>query len=101
MLKIKDSVSLSELEKFGFEHNVEYKFYCWRKEDNKKNSLVKSGFSNIETETYILINEEDRELYCCLGIITDGLNDTTRDVFGLEVLFDLIKADLVEKVENE
>lgn len=96
MLKIKDSVSLSELEKFGFKRNEEYNFYCWIKED-KKNSLARNGYSNIKTETYIMV-EEDRELYCCLGITTDGKNDTTRDFLGMDIIYSLIKADLVEKV---
>lgn len=101
MLKIKDSVSLSELKKFGFEHNEEHKFYSWRKEDKEHNSLVRSGFSNIETETYIIVNEEYRNIICCLGITTKGVNDTTRDFLGMDIIYSLIKADLVEKVENE
>jgi len=74
MLKIKDDVNLKELEKFGFTyHNKNEQFY------------------NLDhLENCILI--QDR-------IITFRVNeDNTYEDFNLSVLYDLIKAELVEKI---
>lgn len=78
MLKIKDSVDLKELEKFGFE------------EDGILDGEV-TGLTN---------REVDVELY-------DSINDkwNTRIIYVLgsaylDTIYDLIKADLVEKVEE-
>ena len=78
MLKIKDRVPLSELEKFGF---------------------VKDEFGEYELSKW----------HCCCANITIDKNrvlcfcdEWWGDDFELiDILFDLIKADLVEKVENE
>lgn len=78
MLKIKDSVSLSELKKFGFKYYEKGEF--WYVEDYA----------------------------CCanISINKDRTIDFDDEWWGkdfqlLDYLFDLIKADLVEKVENE
>lgn len=77
MLKIKDSVSLSELKKFGFEHNEkgEYYFVGFPFGGAK---LVVSKNKNIDFD--YKWEDEDFELF--------------------DYLFDLIKADLVEKWGN-
>ena len=77
MLKIKDNVDLKELEKYGFK-----KYFGYAKCYNK--SLTCS--IDIDFENYIIINvkNNDPKKY-------DLLND----------LYDLIKADMVEKVVED
>ena len=83
MLKIKDNVDLKELEKYGFEYFV--------------NGCGTTGYSKKTNYGYYTIIEKDKEH---LGItiwerrLPTGINEN--------LLYDLIKADLVEKVdENE
>lgn len=84
MLKIKDNVDLKELKKFGF-------------------IKVKKGttsFTNIVDYWYSKDNDE----YECMTIFKDrtiyiGV-DTTGDSYVYDTLYDLIKADMVEKVEE-
>ena len=84
MLKIKDNVDLKELEKFGFE-----------KDEYKEDVEMVYNYEEFRTEEIrIYKNKEisiyiDDELYCC-----------AIDTEFLEVLFDLIQAGLVEKVED-
>lgn len=75
MLKIKDNIDLTELEKFGF---------------NKCGKNYEQFFGD---ET-ICVRCDNRRLY----IETHNMWDIAEDSFGL--LHDLIKADMVEKVEN-
>ena len=78
MLKIKDNVDLNELEKYGFNCiNEQKKFY-----DIKINRY----HDNEEINIY------DREI----NISLDGW-----ETKNLDILYDLIKADLVEKVDDE
>ena len=80
MLKIKDNVDLKELEKFGFEYSK-----C-------QNAYI-GGYSN-------------RELWLSVDCITNEIkmnepfrdNDDTEN--NIELLYDLIKADLVEKIKE-
>ena len=79
MLKIKDNLDLKELEKFDFKYNDntgKYMFY-------ERNLLGK---------TYIVINSWNRKII----YIQSEENDT----ICLKKIYDLIKADLVEKVDN-
>ena len=77
MLKIKDNVDLEELEKLGFEHkeyeDMYYDFYI-------KNN-VRIDFSDRIINHY------------------DNLEDIDLNEY-LDVVYDLIKADLVEKVDD-
>lgn len=73
MLKIKDNVDLKELEKFGF--NVVDDDYIWNEEAN-------ISIDRYSRKIYVY-GEDDKEDYQDLG-----------------VLYDLIKADLVEKVDE-
>ena len=84
MLKIKDSLDLKELEKFGF------------KNDNMYNYLVENDYyKRTETIPEIIlylnksrqINIECDDCYYNIGI----------EEF-MELIYDLIKADMVEKV---
>lgn len=82
MLKIKDSVDLKELEKFGFEkdgYNYYYDFIPYNEE--KCNGQ------------YILVDIKTRKIY---------LDYIDLDYFdkAVELLYDLIKVDMVDKVEE-
>ena len=75
MLKIKDNVPLTELENFGFEFNGKE----WQ-------------YTNFTSE--VLGVQDNR----CIYILADNSFGIAEDTFG--ILYDLIKADMVEKVEN-
>ena len=78
IVKIKDDVDLKELEKFGFEYNDDTGIYTFVKKDSY-NSL------------WIDIRVWSRKILFRQEVSTD--------TEGLEVLYDLFKAGLVEKVE--
>ena len=77
MLKIKDNVDLKELEKFGFEKNS---FYY------KK--IGRSSFIDIDADKIISLYVGCKDVH--LVILEKQL----------DILFDLIQAGLVEKVEG-
>lgn len=80
MLKIKDNVDLKELEKFGFKTMSLYDWYEKEVSYNWNDKMwiyVKKGTHIIQVSTY------------------DGY-----DVNLDDTLYDLIKADLVEKIED-
>ena len=75
MLKIKDNVDLKELEKYGFkEWSYHYVFSI--DEDNEEDFIINKSNRSIEITS------------CMAGTLTE-----------IDILYDLIKADLVEKVE--
>lgn len=76
MLKIKDNVDLKELEKFGYFLNDKNEYYI----KHSKNNVV-----------HISINKFTKYI----DILTSG---GWRD--DLDIMYDLIKADLVEKIEE-
>jgi hypothetical protein len=71
MLKIKDNVDLKELEKFGFRYDKD----CLYKQLDYGHIFI-NNYRNV-----CIYNEKSN--------------------FQLDTLYDLIKADLVEKVEEE
>lgn len=71
MLKIKDSVDLKELEKFGI----------------KQYGSHFNAITGFKIPYFAILGEEKRKI----KVYSD---------MGLDLLFDLIKADLVEKVEK-
>ena len=79
MLKIKDNVGLKELEKFGFEYH------------NNKESCYYGC-----CETY----NEDISIFINNARIISIRDNTPKTMFDFNILYDLIKADLVEKVEE-
>lgn len=83
MLKIKEDVDLKKLEKFGFQpitmYGVDGYAYDFR-------SYKVNNFS------YMLIHCASRE------IIFDNISNEKDMKKGCELLYDLIKADMVEKV---
>ena len=73
MLKIKDNVDLKELEKYGFKKKYYYNAICIVREDRKHDI-----FFDLKTRKLLFIN------------------------YGYDILYDLIKDGLVEKVgEND
>ena len=86
MLKIKDNIQLKELEKFGFKY-VEDKSY-------------KGDFSYCEkligVNVILVVSEPGRVIYSNINITE------TAYIFsnGLDVIFDLIQAGLLEKVKE-
>ncbi|WBK39956.1 hypothetical protein [PinkBerry-associated phage LS06-2018-MD08] len=85
MLKIKDSVNLKVLERFGFEKFI-YEYPI-------KTSYYKT-YSNRAIGLYVNIDTKE----------INGLSssrDSEDDNTAFEILFDLIQAGLVEKVEEE
>ena len=79
MLKIKDNVDLKELEKFGFEYDEGYEWQnviCYKYVD--ENYCIEAFKDEIR-----------------MHIFEDGLF-----IEIPEVLYDLIKADLVEKIDD-
>ena len=80
MLKIKDNVDLKELEKFGF--RIKYSEF-----DGKPTTYVHNDFE------YVYVFIKDRELTA-----TSNTYEEEKPINDL--LYDLIKADLVEKVEE-
>jgi len=79
-LKIKDNVDLKELEKFGFKYFI--------------NGCGTYGYSYDTGYGFVTIIEEDKEFSEC--------RDERRipKSIPLDILYDLIKADLIEKVEE-
>lgn len=81
MLKIKDNIDLKELEKFGF---IRESFY-YSKEFDYDYYKVKIDI------------EQDRKYI----IIQNDYYDSDYACYIPNIIFDLIKADLVEKVEDK
>ncbi len=80
MLKVKNNLDLKELEMYGFK-KYEYEEYSSYHKTKKENAEI-----IIEKDKYISINPY-------------GENDIIRNSL-LDILYDLIKADLVVKVEE-
>ena len=80
MLKIKDNVDLKELEKFGFVLIEDKTLY---------------EYGNVDEciTIFFFPNQKIKTLYC--DMTEDSIKDTDSH---LEVLYDLIKAGLVEKI---
>lgn len=79
MLKIKDNVDLGRLENFGFDfdkYDYYYDFKPYKENDG----------------SYLLVRKDTKELYIDY-VELEHINK------AVSILYDLIKADLVEKVE--
>lgn len=82
MLKIKDNVDLEELEKFGFKYNEEL------------NHWYKHCIGTFNK--FIVLTENDIDSF--RGQIVFYNDSAFNTTLYLDTLYDLIKADLVEKV---
>ena len=82
MLKIKDTVDLKELEKFGFTRCEPDEYYNVDEERNLSTRYIlwENGYGTMDVE------EDTRKIWA---------------ISNYDVLFDLIQAGLVEKVEGE
>ena len=82
MLKIKDNVDLKILRKYGFKKDPEKSYYYSLKEDFEIFVWITKGYDYKPRHIYIEVK------------------DYSMILSEFEVLYDLIKADLVEKVEE-
>lgn len=83
-LRIKDNVDLKELEKFGFKYKNEYDdFYELDLKDNR---------------TYIIVDTKDREIGICTSLYGDL---PAQYINNIDIIYDLMKAGLIEKVEDK
>lgn len=89
MLKIKNSVDLTELKKFGFKY---VDFY-----DNKQTTFYEYDLNDNATYLVVEANESDNEyrrISLSCGLYGDYPNPY---IENLDILFDIIQAGLVEK----
>lgn len=107
MLKIKDNVDLKELEKFGFvcyckikQNNANGQYYDLHKTYTEIGYKVDAGVNTIEiveerkNANWIFPNKE-REIYIFETEYDMGVSEEM-----LDIIYDLISAGLVEKLEN-
>lgn len=88
MLKIKDNVDLKELEKFGFKREFDEDILEYTEYKN----IIDDIEITVDFNRIIYIWGEDSNCISCNQLCIDE---------GLNSLFDLIKADFVEKVEEK
>ena len=99
MLKIKDNVDLKELEKFGI-----YPIYeCDETTGKTRIKELATDYKIIENLKFKRKKKVIARLYCT-NIYSNPMkfvlkiNNKVDEMINLDVLYDLIKADLVEKV---
>ena len=85
MIKIIDNVDLKELLKFGFEYDT------WEKRWTQE--IFHQG-QDIDLTLQLLIDDR------IIGFVIDGVNDKFA-ITNLTIIFDLIQAGIVEKVEEK
>ena len=98
MLKIKDDVDLKELEKFGFKPNYD-EDTGELKEYYKEYLTNLDGYRYSETIRFYII--KSTKLFSTKCICCGGTWDVFHDEFGykiIDLIYDLIQANLVEKV---
>ena len=88
MLKVKDKVKMEELEKYGFELSGN----C---------GAIKRFYDKqfgVEEDTWLVVKCR------VIWLIENGAKESNERYFGnpqLDTLYDLIKADLIEKVDDK
>lgn len=103
MLKIKDSVDLKELEKFGFVKTKNYaKLLIWYPKGNSGNCRYFSSIRLEEETRKINFNLENMSFWCnSLEELDDDFENIKYSYESFKkIINDLIKADMVEKVEE-
>ena len=83
---------IKELEKFGFKYNAAYDTYEITRQERNSGDL--------KTREYITIWKQDGEVEMQLEIESRTYHETTRELKLIDVLFDLIRNDLIYKEEN-
>ena len=108
MLKIKDNIDLKELEKFGFiyykkerQNNGNPKFYNGFKTYFEIGYIWDDGVNTVEVVIERInanwnFHNQEREIYVFESDYDMDVSDNM-----IDLLFDLIQAGLVEKVEEE
>lgn len=97
MLKIKDNEDLEKLEKFGFKYQKSNKISYYE----KMISYYPLGDSVACLRYYLIVNEQNRHIFSNIyGLTWQGKLEHYTIEF-LDDLYDLIKANLVEKVEDK
>lgn len=107
MLKIKDNVDLKELEKFGFETGY-YDYYTTKKEVvipcycyECECSEEDTGHNKIyENQINYMVDKKTRMIDRMTYGGEDSYHFNIMNSEDYNLLYDLIKADLVEKVEE-
>ena len=96
MLKIRDDVKLKELEKYGFVQNKFIKEVYYTKEKYNADDENKY-FDDYNIEFIVNPNGKKckNEIIGCFNAEEDAIDES----FNLDILYDLIKDGLVEKVE--
>jgi hypothetical protein len=84
MLKIKDNIPIKVVEKFGFEYRAEEKAYCKEIENSYERIEIVMNNDEYCHQIRLYINNEYYECW------------TSENSF--DIIYDLIKADLVEKI---
>lgn len=90
MLKIKDNIDLKELEKYGFTHNGLEGYY----------EMYIKTYDEGPYKIWITIVASDGCYHTRHIYIQNNYYDCDYDVIVPDVIYDLIKAGLVEKVED-
>ena len=88
MLKIKDNVDLKELEKFGF-NLIE------------KCIIPRCAFGKEEADCYVKPDKRGEYHSWCTFIKCTRSREIVSPIYDIDNLYDLIKADLVEKVGKQ
>ncbi len=94
-LRIKDNVDLKALEKFGFEYDDYLKEYV-----KSINSLKTKGMFVSYVHTGELFIKKDRTIYDKISNNYWNVENEHKEAID-KIIYDLIKADLVEKVEDK
>ena len=94
MLKIKDNVTIKQLKKFGFKKNVGGLYEMDIKNDKlneyETSLLIEPLYRNKKKEIVIYVDNKE--------LLKSG--DEIDLCIELDTLYDLIKADMIEKVEE-
>ena len=103
MLKIKDNIPLKELEKFGFEEfNCGFEScFVFPKGIYKMYDTVQANKDCVIVNgSCIGARKGEREIFCTFSNMNLATFEDVASRPQFNVLYDLIKADMVEKVEN-
>lgn len=93
MLKIKDSVDLKELEKFGFFSSFEYETDYSEDFEFENTMIYEMGHSRRGQFYFILIDKSS----LVMSVYATEPDGSGSDIAMSDVIFDLIQAGLVEK----
>ena len=90
MLKIKDEVDLKELEKFGFKRDQDHNIVFYTKDKIYDDNMTHSDLIVYDKDRIIKTNLYKKEILSYPGF----------DINLDNTIYDLIKAGLVEKIEE-